>query len=566
MMKTSCKIKSSQVNPETTDQVVELFDQPEAQILVSSKEYHELKHAAGYWKGMHNKARIREEALKQKVKELEGKVRDLTARLFGKKSEKKPSNKNEGQANSTIPKKPRGQQPGSKGHGRTDRSNLPEKKEELNFKDSPVCSKCGEAYLPDENKESEIIEVEVKAHKRKIIRQSMKQGCSCDGVAKSITVPMPPTVLRNSHYGVSIWESVLINKYVHCQPTNRLVNDFAGIGLPISPGTIAGGLQKLKELFQPVYDALYHHQMTEENLFHNDESRWKVFEHVEGKIGNLWWLWVSRSPSVIFFQIAQSRGASVPVNYFEPMEKRNIKIIVICDRYSAYKSLANLLPFITLAFCWAHVRRDFLDAAKKYPDLEKWALLWVAKIGDLYHTNNQRCKEYDNKMPIPWQSSEFKGYHQELIEKIEAMAIERDEFIEQYNPDDPDLDLLTKTKSKILTSLKNHWEGLIVFVAHPRVPMDNNKGENAIRNPVTGRKNFYGSGSLWSSEMAAIMFSIFQTLLLWGINSRHWVRDYLMACAENGGTPPKDLAPFLPWQMDNDRRKLLSNPPCHDTS
>lgn len=565
-MSTSCQIESPQVNQETNGQVIDLFDPSDSQILVSSKEYHELKHAAGYWKGMHKKACLREEALKQKVKELEAKVRDLTARLFDKKSEKKSSKKNEGQANPSPSNRPRGQQPGSKGHGRTDRSNLPEKEEDLKFNEPPTCSKCGTAYIPDENKENEIIEVEVKAYKRKIVRQCMKQGCSCDGVAKSVSVPMPPTVLRNSQYGVSIWESALINKYVNCQPTNRLVNDFAGLGLPISPGTIAGGLEKLKPLFQPVYDALYHHQITEDDLFHNDESRWKVFEQVEGKIGNLWWLWVSRSPSVIFFQIAPTRGASVPINHFEPMEKRGIKIIVICDRYSAYKSLAKSLPFITLAFCWAHVRRDFLNAVKKHPELEEWALSWVEKIGDLYHTNNLRCKAYDSKMPIAWQSSEFKKYHQELIQKTEAMANERDEFLEKYNPDDPDLDLLTKVKLKILISLKNHWEGLMVFVDHPKVTMDNNKGENAIRNPVTGRKNFYGSASQWSAEMAAIMFSIFQTLFLWGINPRHWVRDFLMACAENNGKPLEDLSPFLPWKMDDDRLTLLSNPPHCDTS
>ena len=84
-MKTSCQITPPQVNPETNGQVIDLFDPPDFQILVSSKEYHELKHAAGYWKGMHKKARLREDALKQKVKELEAKVRDLTARLFGKK-------------------------------------------------------------------------------------------------------------------------------------------------------------------------------------------------------------------------------------------------------------------------------------------------------------------------------------------------------------------------------------------------------------------------------------------------------------------------------------------------
>ncbi len=45
--------------------------------------------------------------------------------------------------------------------------------------------------------------------------------------------------------------------------------------------------------------------------------------------------------------------------------------------------------------------------------------------------------------------------------------------------------------------------------------MDNNNAERSIRSPVTGRKNFYGSGSLWASQLAAMMFSFFQTVGLW---------------------------------------------------
>ena len=141
----------------------------------------------------------------------------------------------------------------------------------------------------------------------------------------------------------------------------------------------------------------------------------------------------------------------------------------------------------------------------------------------------------------------------------------RDAFIDTNKPDDPDSTMLSEIKFKILTSLKNHWKGLSVFVEHPAVPMDNNHAEKSIRNPVTGRKNFYGSGSLWSSQLAAIMFSIFQTLVLWRINCNHWLRAYLTACAENHGKAPKDLSYFLPWKMDEDRlRHKLSHPP--DTS
>ena len=73
---------------------------------------------------------------------------------------------------------------------------------------------------------------------------------------------------------------------------------------------------------------------------------------------------------------------------------------------------------------------------------------------------------------------------------MDAIVQERDNFIALHDPADLDLNLLTRVKYKILISLKNHWEGLSVFVDHPEVSMDNNPGEKSIRNPVTGRKNF----------------------------------------------------------------------------
>ena len=90
--------------------------------------------------------------------------------------------------------------------------------------------------------------------------------------------------------------------------------------------------------------------------------------------------------------------------------------------------------------------------------------------------------------------------------------------------------------------------------------MDNNKGENSLRNPATGRKNYYGSGAVWSADLAAMLFSILQTIILGGLNPRHWLHDYLTACAENGGLAPTDLTPFLPWTMDAVRLNKLKQP------
>src|SRR5437868_14852543 len=111
---------------------------------------------------------------------------------------------------------------------------------------------------------------------------------------------------------------------------------------------------------------------------------------------------------------------------------------------------------------------------------------------------------------------------------------------------------------KALTSLQNHWAGLTVFVDHPEVPMDNNEAERRERGPVVARKNFYGSGALWSGRLAAMLFTLFQTLQVWGMDAAKWLTAYLSACAKAGGKPPPDPQLFLPWNMTRQQRELLS--------
>ena len=528
-------------------------------ILITEKEYFELKNAVGYWKSLHHRAREREDQLKLELLAKDAENRDLRQRVFGKKSEKRGSGRDQNKEKSAKSTRPKGQQRNSKGHRRTQYPELGVIDEKVSVaKKDGICPKCGKPYCSFGTEESEIIEIDVKAHKRRIIRERKKKSCSCKNVAETVTAPPVPRIIPKSPYGISIWVEILLNKFIYCQPTHRQLQTFKELGLPISAGTITGGLKKLVAVFEPVYNALYEHQMTEDR-FHSDESSWKVFEAVEGKIGHQWWLWVSKSDSVVFFQIATSRGADVPGQHFFAVESD--KIILVCDRYSSYKAMAKQLEFITLAFCWAHVRRDFLDTARKFPQLETWALTWTEMIGDLYHINNQRCLHFNKELPVAAQSTDFTKYHCKLLKKMEQMCTEFESFLEQPGKNTTVENIvLHEAKEKVLTSLKNHWKGLSVFAQHPLVPMDNNFAERAVRNPVTGRKNYYGSGSIWSSELAAMLFSIFQTVKLWDLNCRHWLNVYLTACANNKGRAPEDLSSFLPWKMDENCLHGFSKP------
>ncbi len=58
--------------------------------------------------------------------------------------------------------------------------------------------------------------------------------------------------------------------------------------------------------------------------------------------------------------------------------------------------------------------------------------------------------------------------------------------------------------------------------------------------------------------MAAMLFSLFQTLQVWGMDTGKWLTAYLSACAKAGGKPPPDPQMYLPWNMTPKDRQNLS--------
>jgi transposase len=119
---------------------------------------------------------------------------------------------------------------------------------------------------------------------------------------------------------------------------------------------------------------------------------------------------------------------------------------------------------------------------------------------------------------------------------------------------------LHEAQRKALKSLLNHWKGLSIFVDRPEIPMDNNESERRLRNPIIGRKNYYGSGSVWSGRLSAMLFTLFQTLLLNRIDPKKFLLAYFQACAHNGGRPPGDMVVWLPWNLTAEQKAVWLYP------
>ena len=277
----------------------------------------------------------------------------------------------------------------------------------------------------------------------------------------------------------------------------------------------------------------------ESTYYHADETRWKVFAEKAGKVGYSWWLWLFAGEDSVVFVLDPSRSHDVPQSHFA----KNAEGVLSVDRYSGYKAMQQVKNrTLVLAFCWAHVRRDFVRVGKGYPQQKSWALKWLSRIRELYQLNRTRLKH-------PPGSPEFAAADAKLREQVAMMATERDAELS--------LATLHYACPKVLKSLSEHWTGLTLFVDDPVIPLDNNYGERLIRGPAVGRKNYYGSGSQWSGRLAMMMFSLFATLVLWKINPRTWLSWYFDACAANDGETPADYKNFLPWNLSDDRLNEL---------
>ena len=485
-------------------------------------------------------------ALASRVGALEvqlGKLRStravLSKSMFGRKSE---------QQNTPGTGRKRGQQRGAPGHGRTERPGLREKKEQSHPpNDARVCSRCAQPYVANGERCTSLVEVKVCAYTRKIVRPRYRRSCECASSPREVTAPPVARLFDTTPYGISVWVCILFERFVCGRPLHRVAAWLADMGLRVAPGTLADSVKRFVALFAPLAQAILAHQNSAA-LRHGDETSWRVQALREQGRSSRAWLWTSLSHDAVYYHIDPSRSAAVAMKLFGAATRI---VLLVCDRFSAYKSLAHELDGkVVLCWCWAHQRRSFLDCAAGHVRLRRWCQGWVERIAQLYRLNDARLAHYDPGRET--QTPQFDAAQRALEAALTRLFADAETELAGLAD--------TARRAKALRSLVNHRKGLSVFVDKAQVPMDNNRAERALRGAVIGRRLSFGSDSEHGAELTAMMYSVVGTLAMNGIDVRRWLEQWLNACAHNGGNPPQDLSPWLPWSMSAARKRALAAP------
>jgi len=201
------------------------------------------------------------------------------------------------------------------------------------------------------------------------------------------------------------------------------------------------------------------------------------------------------------------------------------------DDYAAYQKAKKLLPNMTVVLCWSHVRRGFVEALESYPECQQA----IDLIGELF--------EIERDLP-DWRVIKDPRLRAAALAKI------RDVRRKQSRPRCDALLLWASEQRglpggllrKAIAYMTSNWHDLTRFIEEPRAPLSNNAAERAMRGPVVGRKNHYGSKSLRGTEVAALFYSLVESAKLAGVDPAKYLRAAAEAAIRGG-------AALLPHQM-----------------
>jgi hypothetical protein len=198
--------------------------------------------------------------------------------------------------------------------------------------------------------------------------------------------------------------------------------------------------------------------------------------------------------------IQDSRSADAAAKILQ-----GFKGCVMCDGYRAYATLAKETPGLVLAHCWSHVRRKFIEIETSYPEQARTILDWIRelyRIEDLCPTGppgNELRRQVRESRSRP------------IIMQIQKWAVECPA-------------IANSGLAKAIDYMAGIWTGLTRFLDDPTIPLDNNSAERAMRGPVLGRKNHYGSRSERGTQVAALFYSLLESAKLAGVDPKQYMR------------------------------------------
>ena len=286
-----------------------------------------------------------------------------------------------------------------------------------------------------------------------------------------VQAPAPARLIEGGIPTEATVAQVLVSKYADHLPLYRQAQIYARQGVDLDRSTLADWVGRAAFLLRPVHERLLALLKGSTKLF-ADETTAPVLDPGRGrtKTGQLFAYarddrpWGGTDPPGVAYVYAPDRKAVRPIAHLAGF----VGVLQV-DGYGGYRVLAERNA-VTLAFCWAHVRRRFFELAATGPaPIASEALQHIAS---LYHVE-----------------SEIRGHSAE-----ERRAVRQEKsrpILQSFEPWLRAKLALISQKTKLAEAIRyalSRWDGLCRFVDDGRIEMNSNVVERAIR-PIATLKS-----------------------------------------------------------------------------
>lgn len=341
----------------------------------------------------------------------------------------------------------------------------------------------------------------------------------------------------------SFLASILYHKYVLGVPLYRLEKSLNDRGLLISRQALSNYVIEGARELCPIYEELYKRLInTEVKVLHADETTLEVLEYKKKENRDKSYMWVYATSTydypIYIYDFEKTRSSDNPKEFL-----KEYKGNLVVDGYEGYNNIDN----VSLAGCWAHVKRKYSDIIKGLSSKQRPSSLAITyiKIIDKLFALEEKYKKLETVDQIyRARQKESKPLVDEYFLKVESKIDKSD----------------GKLKEALQYSL-NQKDKLIRFLSDGHIPLSNNLAERAVKPFVICRKNFLFSNTHNGADASAIIFSVIQTAKMNGLDPYMYL--YQVFC-QIWRTKQKDISKLLPWSDEMSMFTSFTNKKCQN--
>jgi len=372
--------------------------------------------------------------------------------------------------------------------------------------------------------------------RRRTIRPKYVRRGDQDGVP--LIAELPPCILERSIATPALVAQILVAKYCDHLPLYRQESIYQSRhGVELSRQTMAQWVGVAADWLRLIYEAIGT-EVLKGSYVQMDETpvRYLAPGHGKTKQG---YFWACHRPGagVIFYwqtsRAAACLGKIIPVDFSGTIQ---------CDGYQGYDAFQRSRPAgeITLAGCWAHVRRKFFEAIEH---ASKEAALVLHLLQSLYRTEEKlRQSRAGPKLRTITRELESRP----IIRRLQRILLHwkaKRRFLPQ------------STMGKAIAYALGQWESLLVYVSNGLLEIDNNLIENAIRPTAVGKKNWLFIGEAEAGHRSALIYTIIASCRQHRVEPFDYLRDVLTRLPSANTSDIPLLTPAA-WARSRSREPL----------